>query len=188
MARQPRPLSAYPLQFRRLASKAVEAPNGLFPLSIPFETSTKAMDFRVQFYQYRRSLRAHMASAKEPDSSLLIEAQGAELIQSPRISPTPDAPNGQYYCTFALAAERPTMRSGLSALDDILGEAASEAHDLPAESRISKVVTVDGVTYSFGLSDLDESAQEMTAKQLAVLISNDLLELPHGKSLKDYIV
>lgn len=181
MARPTKPLSAFPSQFRKLATLAA-TDQSRFPLSLPFATPTIAMDFRVQFYHYRRALRLAVANAKDPDSSLLLEAQGAELIQSPRIASSPDAPNGQFYCTFRLSTETPSMKTGLTALDDLLADIPSAS---PAESQSTVVLTVDGTTYSIPKTDLDENA-DLTTSQLSLMIKNDLLDLP--RPLQEYIV
>jgi hypothetical protein len=143
MSRPLKPLSAYPSQLRALSLRAAKhqsVADSLFPISIPYDTSTLAMEFRVLFYAYRRSLRLHVQALDTPDSDLLVEAHGAELIQSPRISPTPDTANGKYLCTFRLSYSTPTQVTGLSALDSLLTAQTTAPKVTPTRPHPSETI------------------------------------------------
>lgn len=135
MARPNKPLNAYPTELRQMAEAAASS-QSLFPISLPFDNATKAMAFRVLFYSYRRTLRSHLAHNEDKGldlpTSLIIEAQGAELISSPRIvsrdAATPTAPD-QTYCVFALSASQPSTQQGISTLASIL--AATQPDSAP---------------------------------------------------------
>jgi hypothetical protein len=211
MGRPLKPLHAYPSAIRKLALAAKSA-SGIFPIRIPFATATEAMAYRVSFYTYRRTLRAHVQSTKAVDSIVYQEADCAELISSPRIADAPDAPNGQFYCIFRLTADEPTAKHGNNVLDSLLAgidlpeerqEHLSPIHSMPYEApatsepakRPSKRIDPEEESFLFSYRDsaykvpkshISPDLHDLSADALQAMFVNGLIDLP--LSTADYKV
>lgn len=201
MGRALKPLSSYPMQLRQLALAAKAKP-AIFPVRIAFPNATKAMDFRVLFYTYRRSLRSHLSSlTKEPDGATLLESDGAEAIYSPRISSVPDAPNGQTYCIFALTADKESNRTGLTSLADLLSDVEMPVFQPEEPQAVERPVQAkpkaepkhrpyidpseDSVTgeyknqiFSIPRSHIPDDAKDFDDSAIRAMFVHGLLELP----------
>lgn len=194
---KPRKLDSYPLHFWAL-SKAALQQKDKFPMTLSFDTPKQAMAFRVDFYEFRRALRASQDNASKNGSFSSDEAialSGAELITSPRIDYS--APTGTLI--FTLQEKRETNLQGSKQLDAILfGSSSSEASPSPQRGRPKATPITDddsplflsvpykGQLYNIPLSDIPDNKQEMTGTKLVTLVANGLCDLK--QPLASYIV
>lgn len=194
---KPRKLDSYPLHFWAL-SKAALQQKDKFPMELKFDTPKQAMAFRVDFYEFRRALRAQEQTSSKTGvftSDEAIALSGAELITSPRI----DYSAATGTLIFNLQEKRETNLQGSKQLDAILfGDSSATPTDSPQTSRPKDTSIADddsplylsvpykGQLYNIPLADIPANKQELTGTKLVTLVANGLCDLAHP--LAHYIV
>lgn len=190
---KPRKLDSYPNEFWQM-SKAALQQKDRFPIHLEFPSPREGMAFRVDFYEFRRALRAHVeltakSGAFTPEDSIALS--GAELITSPRVDYT--LPTGKV--VFNIQEKREATRIGVSQLASLFN---TPAEDTPQRGRPKATPITDddsplflsvpykGQLYNIPLSDIPDNKQEMTGSKLVTLVANGLCDLKHP--LPHYIV
>lgn len=193
---KPRKLDSYPNEFWQM-SKAALQQKDMFPIHLEFPSPREGMAFRVDFYEFRRALRAQVElTAKNgsftPDDSIALS--GAELITSPRVDYS--ASTGKV--VFNIQEKREATRVGVSQLASLFGSEAKNASPSPQRGRPKATPITDddsplflsvpykGQLYNIPLSDIPDNKQEMTGSKLVTLVANGLCDLK--QPLASYIV
>lgn len=194
-----RKLSAYPQIFWDMSRRALNNKD-IFPIEITCDTPQAAQQLRVEFYGFRRALRASVeASSKSsdfisPDEAIAYE--GACLISSPQIdykaTPCP--------LIFTLHEKRPALLAGTLQLEAALAAASgkSTSNDKGIRGRKATHVIIDDLAqeqaqapeqelsisipfknnlYIIPLSDIPESKQSLSGTKLLTLVTNGLADL-----------